>query len=56
MHTTKSLKKIISCFHKKKIQKNIYFSMHFGFNNQFIKVLRTKPIFQKTPKKYVVLF
>jgi hypothetical protein len=21
--------------------------MHFGFNNQFIKVLRTKPIFQR---------
>jgi hypothetical protein len=25
----------------------IYFSMHFGFNNQFIKVTRTRPIFQK---------
>jgi hypothetical protein len=26
------------------------FSMHFGFNNQFIKVMRTRPIFQKEQK------
>jgi hypothetical protein len=25
--------------------------MHFGFNNQFIKVMRIWPIFQKNPKK-----
>jgi hypothetical protein len=25
--------------------------MHFGFNNQFIKVMRTWPIFQKNKKK-----
>jgi len=25
--------------------------MHFGFNNQFIKVTRTRPIFQKFQKK-----
>ena len=25
--------------------------MHFGFNNQFIKVTRTWPVFQKNPKK-----
>jgi hypothetical protein len=25
--------------------------MHFGFNNQFIKVMRTKSIFQKFKKK-----
>ena len=25
--------------------------MHFGFNNQFIKVMRTWPIFQKNQKK-----
>jgi hypothetical protein len=25
--------------------------MHLSFNNQFIKVTRTRPIFQKTPKK-----
>jgi hypothetical protein len=24
--------------------------MHFGFNNQFIKVMRTWPIFQKNQK------
>jgi hypothetical protein len=47
MHTAKSLKKIISYFHTTKIQKTIGISMHFDFNNQFIKVTRTKPIFQK---------
>ena len=26
-------------------------STHFGFNNQFIKVTRTRPIFQKFQKK-----
>ena len=30
--------------------------MHFGFNNQFIKVMRTWPIFKKQLKKYFVLF
>ena len=30
---------------QKKIKK--YLSMHFGFNNQFIKAKRTRPIFQK---------
>jgi hypothetical protein len=25
--------------------------MHFGFNNQFIKIMRTRPIFQKFQKK-----
>jgi len=29
--------------------------MHFGFNNQFIKVMRTWPIFQKKSKK-IILF
>jgi hypothetical protein len=28
--------------------------MHFGFNNQFIKVMRTWPIFQKFQKNYFV--
>ena len=56
MHTTKSLKeKITSYFHTTKIQK-ICIRMHLGFNNQFIKVTRTRPIFQKTPKKYFVFF
>jgi hypothetical protein len=34
---------------QRKFQK-ICISMHFGFNNQFIKVTRTKPIFQKFQK------
>ena len=29
--------------------------MHFDFNNQFIKVTRTRPIFQKFKKK-IILF
>jgi len=38
-----------------KTSKNIcYFSMHFGFNNQFIKVMRTWPIFQKIKKIYIL--
>jgi hypothetical protein len=27
--------------------------MHFDFNNQFIKVTRTRPIFQKLKKKII---
>jgi hypothetical protein len=58
MHMAKSLKakkKIIMYFHAtNKIQK-IGFSMHFGFNNQFIKVTRTWPIFKKKFKK-IILF
>jgi hypothetical protein len=37
-------------------QKKIFFSMHFGFNNQFIKVTRTRPKFQKFQKTYFVFF
>jgi hypothetical protein len=29
--------------------------MHFGFNNQFIKVMRTRPTFQKIQKNYFFL-
>jgi len=51
MQTAKSLKakKIILYFYttKKTKKKICYFSMHFGFNNQFIKVMRTWPIFKK---------
>jgi len=32
------------------------FSMHFGFNNQFIKVMRTRLIFQKYPKNILFSF
>jgi len=30
--------------------------MHFGFNNQFIKVMRTWPIFQKIKKKNILFY
>jgi hypothetical protein len=30
--------------------------MHFSFNNQFIKVTRTWPIFQKNPNNIFCLF
>jgi hypothetical protein len=54
MYMAKSQKQLHHIFiQQRKLQKQIYFSMHFGFNNQFIKVTRTRPIFQK---KYFVLF
>jgi len=58
MHTAKSLKKkITSYFHTtKKTSKKNYFSMQFDFNNQFIKFMRTWPIFQKNPKKLFYFF
>jgi hypothetical protein len=57
MYTAKFLKekKNISYFHKKKKSK-ICFSMHFDFNNQFIKVMRTWLVFQKNLKKYFIFF
>jgi len=45
---------IVFSYNKENCKK--YFSMHFGFNNRFIKTIRTRPIFQKYPKKYFVLF
>jgi hypothetical protein len=33
----------------------ICISMHFCFNNQFIKVMRTRPIFQKFQKIIIFL-
>jgi hypothetical protein len=30
--------------------------MHFGFNNQFIKVVRTKPIFFKKSFYFLLVF
>jgi len=54
MHTAKSLKTKKFCIFIQQRKQKIYicyFSMHFGFNNQFIKVMRTWPIFQKS-KKY----
>ena len=54
MHTTKSLKnkkKNHIVFSYNKNSNNICFSMRFGSNNQFIKAMRTRPTFQKIPKK-----
>jgi hypothetical protein len=52
MHTAKSLKEkknhIIFSYNK---NAKICIRMHFDFNNQFIKVTRTRPIFQKFQKK-----
>jgi len=58
MHTAKSLKtkKIIFLYNKENKKNICYFSMHFGFNNQFIKAIRTWPIFQKNQKNIFVLF
>jgi len=60
MHAAKSLKAknhIVFFIQQRKLQKKkYYFSMHFGFNNQFIKVIRIWPIFKKKSKKYFVLF
>jgi hypothetical protein len=30
--------------------------MHFGFNNQFIKVEKTRPIFQKFQTNYIYIY
>jgi len=57
MHTAKPLKvKNSYCIfiQQRKLQKK-KFSMHFGFNNQFIKVTRTWPKFQKKSKKIFCL-
>jgi len=51
MHTIKSLKdkkkKIHIVFSYNEKNSKICISMYFGFNNQFIKVMRTRLIFQK---------
>jgi hypothetical protein len=51
MYMAKYLKKNNIIFSYNKNSK-ICINMHFGFNNQFIKVTRTRPIFQKYQKKY----
>jgi hypothetical protein len=63
MHTAKSLKNKIKKIKKsyyifmqqRKLQK-ICITMHFRFNIQFIKVMRTRPIFQNFQKNYFVFF
>jgi hypothetical protein len=54
MHMTKSKKKSYRIFIQQKFK--ICFSMHFGFNNEFIKVMSTRPTFQKFQKKYFIFF
>ena len=59
MHTTKSLKNIknlILYFHTKtKITKKYVLTCILSFNNQFIKAMRIRLIFQKYIKK-IILF
>jgi hypothetical protein len=50
-HVSKKKKKKIHIIFSYNKNLKIYFSMHFDFNNQFIKVMRTRLIFQKHPKK-----
>jgi hypothetical protein len=52
MHTAKYLKKSYRISYNK--NSKIYFSMHFGFNNQFIKSMTTRPIFQKKNPKNIL--
>jgi hypothetical protein len=56
MHTAKFLKEKkshCSLIQRRKFQKKYVMAFIFSFNNKFIKV-RTRPIFQKYPKKYFV--
>jgi hypothetical protein len=55
----KSLKTKKSCrifIQQRKLQKKNYFSMHFGFNNRFIKVMRTLANISKNKNKSNILF
>jgi hypothetical protein len=60
MHMAKSLK-LIRNFHiifsyNKKYSKKIYvLACILSFNNQFIKTIRTRPVFQNI-KKYILFF
>jgi len=56
MNTTKSLKNNNKKNHIVKKISKICIIIHFGFNNQFIKVTRTRLIFQKFQKNYFVFF
>jgi len=59
MHTIKSLenkKKSYCIFIQQRKFQKICINMHFSFNNQFIKVTRTRPIFKNFQKKYFVFF
>jgi hypothetical protein len=50
------LKKNHIIFSYNKTSKFLFFSMHFSFYNQFIKVMRTRPVFQKYPKNILFSF
>jgi len=54
VHTAKYLKakKSYCFFHTPK--KSYFFSMHFGFNKQFIKVMRTLAKISKTTKFFIL--
>jgi hypothetical protein len=57
IHTTKFFKeKINHIIFLYNNNSKICISMHFGFNNQFIKVTRMRSIFQKFKKNYFVFF
>ena len=47
---SQKIKKSYCIFIQQRKFQKICISMHFGFNNQFIKVTRTRPIFQKFQK------
>jgi hypothetical protein len=57
MHTAKFLKEKkshCSLIQHRKFQKKYVMAFIFSFNNKFSKVTRTRPIFQKYPKKCFV--
>ena len=57
MHTAKSQKNKLKAYcifiQQRKFQKYVLACI-FGFNNQFIKVTRTRPIFQNFQKKLIL--
>jgi len=58
LHTAKSLKDenhILFSYNKQKFKKYILACI-FDFNNKFIKVTKTRSIFQKFQKKYLFSF
>jgi hypothetical protein len=61
MHTVKSLKlirnfHIIFSYKRKNFKKINVLAYILSFNNQFIKTIRTRLIFQKYQKNYFVFF
>jgi hypothetical protein len=60
MHMAKSLKNIYKKSYHIFIQlffkKEYVLACILGFNNQIIKVMRTRPIFQKYQKNYFLFF